>query len=362
MCFGKSANSGGNALQRVTEEEKRKNMEIDKLLRKDKRMQHRQVKILLLGAGESGKSTILKQMRIIYSEGFHLDERKEVRQVIFSNMIVAFKIIAEEMREIGMDYMIPASHEHERVIAAAEDIGADETFPPQCLPAMKALWNDPSVQATIRRGNEYALHDNIQYYYNSIDRLFAQDYLPNDQDVLRSRLRTTGITETLFELGQLKYHMFDVGGQRSERKKWVHCFEGVHCLMFVAALSGYDQCLVEDKTANQMQEALLLFESIMSLTWFKKSSIILFLNKIDLFKEKLTDKPIKDYFPDYSGAVDDYSAASQYFANKFRALNKTEGREIYVHFTNATDTNLLKITMQSVQDTIIQTNLNVLIL
>ena len=86
-------------------------------------------------------------------------------------------------------------------------------------------------------------------YYANIDRLFAKEYLPSDQDVLRSRLRTTGITETLFELGQLNYHMFDVGGQRSERKKWVHCFEGVHCLMFVAALSGYDQCLVEDKTA-----------------------------------------------------------------------------------------------------------------
>ncbi len=86
-------------------------------------------------------------------------------------------------------------------------------------------------------------------YYSNIDRLFAKDYIPSDQDVLRSRLRTTGITETLFELGQLNYHMFDVGGQRSERKKWVHCFEGVHCLMFVAALSGYDQCLVEDKTA-----------------------------------------------------------------------------------------------------------------
>lgn len=113
---------------------------------------------------------------------------------------------------------------------------------------------------------------------------------------------------------------------------------------------------------NQMQEALLLFESIMSLTWFKSSSIILFLNKIDLFKEKLTDKPIKDYFPDYSGAVDDYNAASQHFADKFRALNKTEDREVYVHFTNATDTNLLKITMQSVQDTIIQKNLSILIL
>ena len=65
---------------------------------------------MALGAGESGKSTILKQMRIIYSEGFHLEERKEVRQVIFSNMIVAFKIIAEEMREIGLEYENSESH------------------------------------------------------------------------------------------------------------------------------------------------------------------------------------------------------------------------------------------------------------
>jgi guanine nucleotide-binding protein subunit alpha len=63
----------------------------------------------MIGAGESGKSTILKQMRIIYSEGFHMDERKEIRQVIFSNMIVAFKIIAEEMRELGMEYENPQS-------------------------------------------------------------------------------------------------------------------------------------------------------------------------------------------------------------------------------------------------------------
>lgn len=155
--------------------------------------------------------------------------------------------------------------------------------------------------------------------------------------------------------------------------------------MFIAALSGYDQCLVEDKTAvsnlflrkcccyncpnltrilmqNQMQEALILFESIMSLTWFKRSSIILFLNKIDLFKEKLADKPVRDYFPDYTGSNDDYNEAARYFANKFRGLNRTEDREIYVHYTNATDTNLLSITMKSVQDTIIQSNLTTLIL
>ena len=79
---------------------------------------------------------------------------------------------------------------------------------------------------------------------------------------------------------------------------------------------------------------------------------------MDLFKEKLAEKPIRDYFPDYTGLDDDFNAASKYFANKFRGLNRTEGREIYVHYTNATDTNLLNITMQSVQDTIIQNNLN----
>lgn len=69
----------------------------------------RMLTVISPGAGESGKSTILKQMRIIYSEGFHLDERKEIRQVIFSNMIVAFKIIAEEMRDLGERYNNPES-------------------------------------------------------------------------------------------------------------------------------------------------------------------------------------------------------------------------------------------------------------
>ena len=140
---------------------------------------------------------------------------------------------------------------------------------------------------------------------------------------------------------------------------------GQDCREFPRPVSERNVATVVDSHCvlqNQMQEALLLFESIMSLTWFRKSSIILFLNKMDLFTEKLADKPIKDYFPDYTGKADDYNAASGYFAEKFRALNRTEDREIYVHFTNATDTNLLKITMQSVQDTIIQTNLNILIL
>lgn len=125
--------------------------------------------------------------------------------------------------------------------------------------------------------------------------------MPNDQDVLRSRVKTTGITETTFIIQDLTYRMFDVGGQRSERKKWIHCFENVTTILFLVAISEYDQLLFEDETVNRMQEALTLFDSICNSRWFVKTSIILFLNKIDRFKEKLPVSPMQNYFPDYEG-------------------------------------------------------------
>jgi hypothetical protein len=95
--------------------------------------------------------------------------------------------------------------------------------------------------------------------------------------------------------------------------------------------------------------------------WFKHKPVILFLNKIDLFREKLALSPVSAHFPDYYGADTDYDAAVKYFADRFRGINRTAGREIYIHYTNATDTTLLKAIMQSVHDMIIRKNLNNLI-
>jgi len=300
---------------------------------------------------------------MIYAQGFAKHEKEEWRGVVFSNMLSAFKIILEAMESMEIEFDDPKNTQYIQLISIDREIGQNEPLPLDYLEPFKALWADEGVQRAIAKGNEFALHDNLDYFCNDIDRFFARDYLPTDQDVLRSRLRTTGITETIFDLGSLTYRMFDVGGQRSERKKWIHCFENVNCLLFLVAISGYDQCLVEDKDGNQMQEALMLWESIANSQWFTKSALILFLNKIDLFKEKLATSPITDHgFTDYNGDADDYKQASKYFMDKFKALNRNPQKEIYGHFTNATDTDLLKITMTSVQDMIIQRNLNQLIL
>ena len=78
--------------------------------------------------------------------------------------------------------------------------------------------------------------------------MFSPSYLPNDQDVLFSRLRTSGVTQTCIKSGKRSLEVFDVGGARSDRNKWVYAFEGCDFLLFVVSLSGYNQCLIEDKT------------------------------------------------------------------------------------------------------------------
>lgn len=355
MCFGSSSKDDPEA---------KKSKEIEKQLREDQKRLDREVKLLLLGAGESGKSTVLKQMRLIHTKGFSSSERKQWKVTIFQNLVHAFQVVFGAMEEQEVEFADPSSVGFAELLAADPEIGPDDSMPNDCLHAFKNLWRDQGVQLAIRKGNEYALHDNLTYFLTDVDRLFARDYSPTDQDILRARLRTTGISETIFETGSLTYRMFDVGGQRSERKKWIHVFDNVQVVLFLVAISGFDHVLVEDRNGNQMHEALMLFESIANSKYFEKSALILFLNKIDLFREKVSSgrSLIREHFPEYTGADTDVDEGQQFFARKFKNLVRDPEKEAYVHFTNATDTNLLDKTMKSVQDMIVQRNLHNLML
>jgi len=157
--------------------------------------------------------------------------------------------------------------------------------------------------------------------------------------------------------------MVDVGGQKSERRKWIHCFQDVTSILFLVSLSGYDQCLVEDKDANQMQDAMTIWDSICYSQWFKSTSIILFLNKDDLFQAKIQHSDIKTFFPDFDGEPRDANAGRDYFKKRFARLAQKAGRskerEIYIHVTTATDTALLRVVMAAVEDIFLRQNLEV---
>ncbi|XP_017779715.1 PREDICTED: guanine nucleotide-binding protein G(i) subunit alpha [Nicrophorus vespilloides] len=330
---------------------------IDRDLRADGERAASEVKLLLLGAGESGKSTIVKQMKIIHETGYSNEECEQYRPVVYSNTIQSLMAIIQAMGQLKIDFADSNRTNMARQFFTYAGAAEQGELTPEVVTLMKKLWKDSGVQLCFSRSREYQLNDSAAYYLNALDRISQPNYIPSQQDVLRTRVKTTGIVETHFSFKGLNFKMFDVGGQRSERKKWIHCFEGVTAIIFCVALSGYDLVLAEDEEMNRMVESMKLFDSICNSKWFVSTSIILFLNKMDLFEEKITRSPLTICFPEYTGA-NTFPEASNYIKAKFENLNKRKDqKEIYTHFTCATDTSNIQFVFDAVTDVIIKNNL-----
>ncbi|KAJ3600156.1 hypothetical protein NHX12_034106 [Muraenolepis orangiensis] len=291
-------------LSEEAKESKRINAEIDKQLRRDKRDARRELKLLLLGTGESGKSTFIKQMRIIHGTGYTDEDKRGFTKLVYQNIFTSMQAM----------------------IRATENLKIQFTA---------------SRKPTTAGGNT------------------SSPTPPNTtlQDVLRVRVPTTGIIEYPFDLENIIFRMVDVGGQRSERRKWIHCFENVTSIMFLVALSEYDQVLVESDNENRMEESKALFRTIITYPWFQNSSVILFLNKKDLLEEKIMHSHLVDYFPEFDGPQRDGQAGREFILKMFVDLNPDSDKIIYSHFTCATDTENIRFVFAAVKDTILQLNL-----
>ncbi|VDL84748.1 unnamed protein product [Nippostrongylus brasiliensis] len=222
---------------------------------------------------------------------------------------------------------------------------------------IKTLWNDKGVEAAFERRDEFYLHDSAKYFLDSLDRIYDRNFVPTEQDILRTRVATMGVIEVCFTMKNKLWRVFDVGGQRSQRKKWIHCFDDAKALIYVASLSEYDQVLLEDDTTNRMQESLQLFRQVINNKYFVNTSVILFLNKKDLFENKIGHgKSLRVAFPNYKGG-ENYDEAAKYIEAQFMAANENSEKSIYTHLTCATDTQQVQFVLDSVLDTILSSKL-----
>ena len=315
------------------------------------------VKLLLLGAGESGKSTFVKQMKIIHGDGYSIDELKNFISIIHGNLLNSMVQVIKAMDKLNISLYSSSNNIHvAQIINYITLMEHGMMIPPEIGKKIRSLWRDGGFQECLKHAVEYQLSDSAPYYFQRMDEILRPSYIPTEQDVLKSRIHTTGIVETGFMRDNITYQLFDVGGQRSERQKWLHCFDDVKAVLFVAALSGYDMALIEDGTTNRLEESLNLFRAICGNKFFKDSSIILFLNKVDLFTEKInnTNHHLRLYFPHYNGPDHDVSAAKEFIKETFLAYGK--GKLIKVHFTTATDTSNIKVVFESVLKVVTQSN------
>jgi len=310
-------------------------------------------KLLLLGAGESGKSTLFKQMITIYGTGFPEGERMTYQSVIYNNIVTMMQTLVASCAFHGSPVSCRSSFEYVRGMPGEEKISAAN------VNHFQALWADKGIQKTYENRSKFQLPDSACYFFDNLDRIAAEGYIPSEQDVLRCRVRTTGITESSFAIEGNKFKLFDVGGQRNERKKWIHCFESVTAVLFVGVLSEYDLKLFEDEKMNRMEETLNLFDEICNSRWFHDTAIILFLNKCDVFEVKIKKVPLTacPLFSNYQGE-NTFEAGCELIEQAFHAKNRNTEKTIYAHVTCATDTSNVATVFNAAKEIIISMSLD----
>lgn len=342
----------GGSLTPEEKEAAANNKRIEKQIARDKKVFNSTIKLLLLGAGESGKSTFAKQMKIIHMNGFKEEEKMEYVDLIRDNILVGIKSLVDAAKSFAIP-LEPANEPRASSFAALPYSKLSNVeFNAELVADIKSLWGDPGITKTLLRRDEFQLSDSVVVYLNDIDRIAAPDFVPTIPDILRVRSKTTGIVETEFKIKDSIFKMVDVGGQRNERAKWIHCFEDVTAIIFFVSLNGYNQVLEEDDSVNRMHEALTLFRDTINHKFFRRTNIILFLNKLDLFEVKITKVDLKVCFEDYTGGLD-AAKAIEFLTARFKDQDKSAGessREIYVYPTTATDTGNIKKVFNAVQD------------
>ncbi|KAJ3346531.1 guanine nucleotide-binding protein subunit alpha [Entophlyctis luteolus] len=361
-------------------------------------------KVLLLGTGDAGKTTVLKQIRLMYGNAFTPDEIVEFRSALLLNAVTCGKCLEFAMRALripygfdpsvvsttalrGLDSLVQGSCEFSNEnlgskIAVADDISAQNMelhiktlkMHPTALAAASRFKNDNPLPAAAQRIKDmktvYGFTKNdfispevmndllwiwndtgVQYHIpdvmNNLQRLCDPKFMPTVEDILHCRSQTTNVSETRVAIESRSCIIYDVGGQKSQRKKWAQCFDDVKAIIFVASLSGYDQGCVEDGSLNRMADSLNVFKSILNMPFFAKTDFVLFLNKIDIFQAKLERSPIHDYFSSFSGP-NTFENGADFFIKKFKSLNLKEHRTIHVHLTFATNTSQISKVMKSV--------------
>lgn len=181
-------------------------------------------------------------MRIIHGNGFNDEEREEFKTLVYRNLLRSAKAMLDATDALGVPLENKAMENKLFELCDIDENSYDSMA--EHLDLYKALWADQGIQAVFVRSNEYQLSDSTAYFYSHLDRIAEPNYIPDVQDVLRARQPTTGIHEYFFVLDKAVFRMLDVGGQRSERRKWIHCFENVTSIIFIVASSEYDQVCV----------------------------------------------------------------------------------------------------------------------
>ncbi|KAI9218643.1 guanine nucleotide binding protein, alpha subunit [Blastocladiella britannica] len=359
---------------------------IDREIAKARKVEETMIRLLLLGTAESGKSTVLKQLKLIHhgnlndrdsSTGATLSSATNAmsgsptlgdglpmdamtwKNVIRSNLADSLHLVLANVGVHGNGLRSDAAKVAAKTVMENSEAlkNSSETEFESLRGPLSTVLEDKGFKLAMSCGAKFNLLDSgPKFIQNALNIIDAQ-YQPSNEEILLARLPTTSITETLLDIQGNPFKVYDVNGSAKGRSAWIPFFDHCHAIVFVAAISSFDQPLPDDPFINKLMDSMMVFEKVINHPLMKKSAFMLFLNKIDLLKEKLASgASVHEAFPDYGGS-NEYEEVSVFFAQRFASLKKNPKVKAYVHFTWATQTSQIKTVLKLMHHTIIQLNL-----
>jgi len=305
---------------------------------------------LLLGAGDTGKSTIFHQMQLIKNGTIVTQDLASYKPVIFRNLMASAVNVVTVLQQL----LVPLSPEIEQCAKKILDM-KDTKKVLEVNSSIEKLWSDSLVKQTYIT-YRFKFLDQAEYFMNNCSRICSNNAII-ENDILHARAKTNSVVEFEFKDQDKAFRLVDVGGQRNERKKWIHCFEKVTAVIFVASLADYDQTLIENSEVNCMSESVRIFGETINSRWFANTHIMLILNKLDLFEEKIKTVDPKDFcFPNYEGGLNK-DEALKYMTEQFSTKNKNPERIIYIKHTCALQKDNIDFIFKNLQQIIFQQNI-----
>eukprot|EP01083_Nonionella_stella_P016527 46141_1 len=373
-CFCRNDNSDIVNSTIIGHDESHDNKSINKHMKDAEKAEQKTIKVLLLGPGSSGKTTMLKQIKRIHAhnEEGELEERRKIAKYVKSALIDYMRTLCAqsiELAKLNEDTSVHPDNEciRDEILELTNPCEITTDIAIQ----IKMLWNDKGIQNTFTKRSKYQMHENVDYFFERIDSISESSYVPSFEDYVRFRVRTTGFNQTKIKINSDSFgdHWFeftDVGGQRSERSKWMNLIsEDIQAIIYILAISDYDLRLFEDNKTNRLLESITLFRDIMIKgQFFKNKTIILFFNKYDLFKDKIKKTPITVAFEDFPVNAmnpNDADDAVRFVAQKFLKVFIDEGvrlsAPLHIMRTTALDTNSVEKVFGDITSDLVQHNL-----
>ncbi|KAI8913299.1 guanine nucleotide binding protein, alpha subunit [Gorgonomyces haynaldii] len=331
----------------LKKQESTRSKQIDALLREEakEKASADHISVLVLGPGDSGKSTFLKQLVLQHGGGFTKEYREEARQQIHQNLLMNLRILINKIVKEGVPWGSDKLEADSKRIQQLTEKDLDLSV----IPLISGFLKSEAVKTTLSKGMEGSYQDTATYFYDQLDTVLDPEYLPTDEDILYTRRRTENITESKFHIAGLKWTVVDVAGQMQHRHRWIPYYEtNPSAVIFVVSAPSYCQEMEECPGKNRISDAIELYEELVSTVTLNPKLYLVFLNKVDLLESRMSKYPVSDYIPAYMDA-EDPKAYLEWLSNIFREKAKIGLRRCRIFKTQATDKHAMKKITMSIQ-------------